>query len=585
MKAKQKLLATISSLLLPVFLTSSVFVPLSASADSALLSTDKMVYTEGEAIMVTAAGTGSDWVGIYKKGENPGAEAQSIRWYYVAQDGNMSGKAKNIFESENTLRPDLAALPAGEYTIFLCENDGHKVLAQTDIAIKEKSDVAPASVVYEQNERFTGSADGKLIITAEKDAVPDSYAVFWGNAQGKLADYTSFPLIKATGEVTTYTMVANTLIPKGADRILVYAARGKRLSKTCATAMLPKGCNDYDFGKPLYEFQVLSDIHLCDASAPESFRNGNFASALKQIKQLSPNTKGIMINGDITDSGTATQYEIYQDLVKKAGFDLSDVRCAIGNHDFFGPGNDKLKLETFLKYTNPDSDTVYFDEWIGGAHFIFLGSEKEGNKLHAYLSDNQLNWFREKLAEKREKNRPIYVFLHQGLVNTVAGTCEYQGWHGIAQAEKFAAILKDYPEVILFSGHSHWQMESAANMKERDDKLPTIFNTASVAYLWSDAQACIEGAQGYYVKVYEDKVLVLGRDFDKEQWLASAQYLVQYGSDPPVEPEKPGSSSDVSSPTTGASGVLPLFVAAAAMFFGMGIYILCKTKKASVKPE
>ena len=60
MKAKQKLLATISSLLLPVFLTSSVFVPLSASADSALLSTDKMVYTEGEAIMVTAAGTGSD---------------------------------------------------------------------------------------------------------------------------------------------------------------------------------------------------------------------------------------------------------------------------------------------------------------------------------------------------------------------------------------------------------------------------------------------------------------------------------------------------------------------------------------------
>ena len=66
----------------------------------------------------------------------------------------------------------------------------------------------------------------------------------------------------------------------------------------------------------------------------------------------------------------------------------------------------------------------------------------------------------------------------------------------------------------------------AANMKERDDKLPTIFNTASVAYLWSDAQACIEGAQGYYVKVYEDKVLVLGRDFGKEQWLASAQYLV-----------------------------------------------------------
>ncbi|MFR8331220.1 MAG: hypothetical protein ACLU9S_01710 [Oscillospiraceae bacterium] len=124
--------------------------------------------------------------------------------------------------------------------------------------------------------------------------------------------------------------------------------------------------------------------------------------------------------------------------------------------------------------------------------------------MHAYPSDEQLNWFREKLAEKRDENRPIYVFLHQGLIDTVAGTYEYQGWHGIDRAEEFAAILRRLiPEVILFSGHSHWEMNSASNMKERDENLPTIFNTASVAYLWSDAQATIEGAQGYFVKVYK----------------------------------------------------------------------------------
>ena len=59
--------------------------------------------------------------------------------------------------------------------------------------------------------------------------------------------------------------------------------------------------------------------------------------------------------------------------------------------------------------------------------------------MYAYLSDEQLNWFREKLAEKRDENRPIYVFLHQGLIDTVAGTYEYQGWHGIDRAEEFAA--------------------------------------------------------------------------------------------------------------------------------------------------
>ena len=174
MKVRQKILAAISSLLL----AASACVPFSASADSALLSTDKAAYTEGEAIMITAAGTGNDWVGIYRKGENPGAAIQSIRWYYVAKDGNTSGKAKNIFESEYIVRQDLKNLPAGEYTIFLCENDGYTVLAQTGIIINEKNTalVAPASAVYERNNRFTGSADGKLTITASKDAIPDSYA-------------------------------------------------------------------------------------------------------------------------------------------------------------------------------------------------------------------------------------------------------------------------------------------------------------------------------------------------------------------------------------------------------------------------
>ena len=112
MKVKKRLLAAISSLLL----AASACVPLSASADSALLSTDKAAYTEGEAIMITAAGTGNDWVGIYKNGETPGAAIQSIRWYYVAKDGNTSGKAKNIFESEYTVRQDLKNLPAAKRT-------------------------------------------------------------------------------------------------------------------------------------------------------------------------------------------------------------------------------------------------------------------------------------------------------------------------------------------------------------------------------------------------------------------------------------------------------------------------------------
>ncbi|MFR8331217.1 MAG: hypothetical protein ACLU9S_01695 [Oscillospiraceae bacterium] len=69
------------------------------------------------------------------------------------------------------------------------------MLAQTGIIINEKNTalVAPASAVYERNNRFTGSADGKLTITASKDAIPDSYAAFWGMRRGSWRTIPRFP--------------------------------------------------------------------------------------------------------------------------------------------------------------------------------------------------------------------------------------------------------------------------------------------------------------------------------------------------------------------------------------------------------
>ena len=70
-------------------------------------------------------------------------------------------------------------------------------------------------------------------------------------------------------------------------------------------------------------------------------------------------------------------------------------------------------------------------------------------------------------------------------------------------------------------------------MKHRDSELPTIFNTASGGYLWDDAAEIsgrgIEGSQGYYFYGYKDKVIARGRDFVAGKWIASAQFVVEYG--------------------------------------------------------
>ena len=96
------------------------------------------------------------------------------------------------------------------------------------------------------------------------------------------------------------------------------------------------------------------------------------------------------------------------------------------------------------------------------------------------------------------------------------------------QDERVREILKKYPQVYFFNGHSHWDMNSHGNAHLATNDLPNVFNTASVAYLWTSYDnptgEYLRGSQGYYIYVYEDKVLVLGRDFEQEKFIPSACY-------------------------------------------------------------
>ena len=137
-------------------------------------------------------------------------------------------------------------------------------------------------------------------------------------------------------------------------------------------------------------------------------------------------------------------------------------------------------------------------------------------------------------------------------------------------------------------------MESERNMKARSKDLPTIFNTAAIGYM-SDGKNNVEGSQGYFVKVYKDRVVVSGRDFANEKWLASAQYLVQYGAGEVLPPNTTSeatnsetatqNTSEISSistspfPLTGPTGIATVIVALIAAFAGAGIYIANKLLK------
>ncbi len=541
MKCGQKTAAALLALLLTLTAL-SVAVP-AVAAGTELLTLNKTTYTEGEDILVTATGSGADWVGLYAASDGgPGAGKASIYWYYVAKDGNTSGGQKSIRDAEyRNERGALLEIPAGDYVMFLCSNDGYTVLAQVAFTVKlppEQTPDAPASAVYTSAGAGAGRADGTLTVTEGAGSVkPESYVAYWANADGVLPGWSAAAAFARTGATTTVRLADNSLIPAGADRLLVFARRENTDSARGTEALLPAGAADFDPGKLLGELQVMSDIHL--NASDDHLHNRHFAQALADIRSLSPDSMGIFINGDIADHGLTSEYEAFNRLIAQAGDGLPAVLCSIGNHDFSGGLSAKGQIQRFLKGTGNSSETVWFDTWIGGYHFVFLGGEAAG--LYADLSETQLTWLNETLAKDRAEGRPTFLFLHQGLMDTVAGTFQYQDWHGVKQSDRLHSILKQYPEVVLFSGHSHWTMESEHTVKPADSKLPAVVSTASCAYLWDDdcmaTNVGIVGSEGYYLYLYEDYLIIRGRSYDRGEWIGSAQFVLSLKSSGGTETE------------------------------------------------
>ena len=385
--------------------------------------------------------------------------------------------------------------------------------------------------------------NGTITVTMPEKYNADSIRMFWADSDGNLLkDHTSLAPFKITDVVTAHLMSDSILIPQSAASILVFSADYSKntVSDKYIKIDLPRELSGAELEEPVFEIQVASDTHI--ESKTKSDYNVNYSMLLDSIKEYSPDSKGLFINGDITDSGLDAEYRKLYQLTDAHMADLS-LYLGIGNHDYYDfkdTQDYQAAVNRFLDYAvlpSGDAPTdVNYDFWLSGYHFIMLGSDiYPTDNTDAYIDSETLEWLDNTLALNRDTARPTFVFLHQGLFNTVAGTLPEDGWDGVTNDRELKDILSKYPEVILFSSHSHWPMDSPSNILYRTDSMPTVVNTASLAYLcdaYSDNTAVdVEGSQCYFISVYRDKVIIRGRDILSEKWIASAQYLIDYSSD------------------------------------------------------
>ena len=511
------------------------------------LWSDKTVYEEGDPIWVTGfvENNSTDpnkpaWIGLIVRNHS---EWGGLRYVYPKDINNdqpldlaAGGRGGN-----HNLAP-YQSLPVGEYTIVLVPDDlplagnvnnKQHILMSIDIEIvKKKMDPAkaPVAATYEISNPSSGMANGKVTVTLPADHGAAGVQAFWGTATGKLEDYTGLAVHEVSAKATEvkFNMVRNTFIPPNATHLLVYSVNGVGdLSEKYVSVALPEGCT-YSFpaGKPLIEFQAISDIHIST-----EIREEHYKAMLNDVATNSPDSIGIFAAGDNVDSGPIDAWweklwELYDEVDG-----LPHLYLAIGNHEFSGYSSYEPAITQFLKYLRlPDdiempTEFPYYDTWINDYHFIVLGNTVYEPGVRATIGDEQYEWLEEKLGEATDE-RPIFLFMHQGMMNTVSGTSESERWWGINDDARLRKLLKEYPNVFFFTGHTHSMMD-APNCMYGGGKNAAMFNTGSVGDLWVPSTGeSIVGSQGLYVQVYGDKVLVRGRDFTTGQWVASAQFVV-----------------------------------------------------------
>lgn len=257
-------------------------------------------------------------------------------------------------------------------------------------------------------------------------------------------------------------------------------------------------------------FAVISDIHI---EKDETEEDRKFKNALNIINKKAPNLDALIIAGDLTNSGYAEQYDRFMTIYNGYANKKAEKLFVIGNHDYWNGLTAKLSQQLFKEKVGVGLQT---HKIIKGYHFIQVSTEDK--QTAGYFSEKLVKWLRGELEKAKNDNpkKPIFVTVHQHIKHTVYGSDD---WGNPSLNE----VLRDYPQVITFSGHSHYAINDERSIHQKDF---TSIGTGSLSYIELEkgkiGGSVPEGAGkvsvGLLVNVDENnKVTVERLDFTNEE--------------------------------------------------------------------
>jgi len=322
----------------------------------------------------------------------------------------------------------------------------------------------------------------------------------------------------------------------------------RRKFLTGGAACLVAGCKTAAwFGRPELTFGVISDVHV---TTPRSTRMLRKALAWFRARKAD----AVMVPGDLTDWGLRSGYRYFADAWKDvmAGTGTVPLFCT-GNHDWDGWRYADMTMEMHANgYSEDDHITNFgqkkvWEEIFGEPYapirvrtvkgYDFVSAEwRDFGKLPAWMKAN---------GARFRGPKPFFVFQHPPMKGTTADSA---GWAD--EGAGFEA-LKDFPNAIAFTGHTHapfcdehslWRGAFTAIA------VPSLsYACASSAYEngtggTSQTMPPIEprrdlcGGEGYFVSVYPDKMVVERVDFNEGGEEGAPAWIVPLGGSSLADP-------------------------------------------------
>lgn len=317
--------------------------------------------------------------------------------------------------------------------------------------------------------------------------------------------------------------------PKGATRIGVYDSNGNKVCTIPLGGLTPPTSN------PLYSFGIVSDLHISHVDGVAWNPREKFDNALSLFE--GHGCAFCIATGDLTNTGlylrtnesTAgteyldeRQFTAYKEICDSHTIPVYEI---MGNHEsYYGMPitNNLVLMETYT-----GNSALSYTVTQGNDLFIFCGQPADTT----VMSDADFTWLGETLAANADKR--CFVFVHSHIDDNVEGGVEDSGnpafarensifgYWGATKTANFINLMAQYPNTILFHGHTHIKFEAQEFDRDANYTEENGFKSVHVPSCGTPREVTSEDgtwvareseSQGYIVDVYDDRIVLNGWD-------------------------------------------------------------------------